>query len=126
MSLAGLFHATRDLVARDDIYALISSDRVYADLHAAPLAEPSKVAIFSGRDLDSSFARAASHPLRPLGARPSPLSVGCVVMWDGTAWKVRNPNGCLVGARARRADCCTFDVLRRREKGVEHGERLSL
>jgi putative transposase len=90
MSLEGLFRATRDWVARDDIYALISSDRVYVDLHAAPLAEPSKVAVFPGRDLDSSFAQAASHSLRPLGAWPSPLSVGCVLMWDGTAWKVIN------------------------------------
>ena len=38
----------------DDIYALIASNRIYIDLHAAPLAEPDRVRVF--RDVETARA----------------------------------------------------------------------
>jgi putative transposase len=90
LSLQSLFGATRDAVARDEIYALIAEDKVYVDLHAAPLAEPDKVAVFASQDSQPLSVQRVSSFSLPVGAAPCRLSVGCVLMWDSTAWKVIN------------------------------------
>ncbi len=47
-------------------YALIPSNRIYIDLHAAPLAEPDRVRGFSGCG-DGSSVRIGRHHERPYG-----------------------------------------------------------
>jgi len=40
----------------DDIYPLIASNRIYVDLHAAPLAEPERVRVFRDADVARAYA----------------------------------------------------------------------
>jgi hypothetical protein len=47
LSLADLLQLTKDKVAPDDIYAMIAADILHIDWRAAPLAEPSRVKVFS-------------------------------------------------------------------------------
>jgi transposase InsO family protein len=90
LSLESLFKATQDTVTRDEIYALMAEDKVYVDLQATPLAEPSKVAVFASQGSPQEFVQRLSPFSLSLGAAPCPLSVGCVLMWDSAAWKVIN------------------------------------
>ena len=91
LPLESLFRATHDTVTRDEVYALVSEDKVYVDLHAAALAEPEKVRVFPSRDSQRMFIHGPSTSAGLPGSRVScPLNVGCMLAWDGTAWKVIN------------------------------------
>jgi len=77
----------KDTATRDDIYQLIASERLYADLRTAPLAEPGQVFIFPSSE-------AAAFRAGVLSARqPAPvhgMEAGSHLRWDGKAWKVLN------------------------------------
>ncbi|TAM83452.1 MAG: hypothetical protein EPN47_04910 [Acidobacteria bacterium] len=90
LSLENLFTATQGSITRDEIYALIAEDKVYVDLYAAPLAEPCKVAIFASQSPQQGAVQRLS-PFSPSHTVTScPLSVGCVLIWDGATWNVIN------------------------------------
>lgn len=64
-----------DGASSDDVYALIATERLYVDLHAAALAEPDRVHVFR----DAGIAAACAAPEIPIGLgrrdgiAPSPL-----------------------------------------------------
>jgi len=88
LPLERLLQLTKDTVAADDIFALIAADVLYVDLRAAPLAEPSRVEVFSTPE-------AASGTRRHGGPSPPRLSAatlrcGSQITWDGRMWEVVN------------------------------------
>lgn len=75
----------------DDIYTFIATDSVYVDLHAAALAEPERVHIYS----DEATAKAYTQIKKavPTSAnRPTfvDLAINNRVEWDGSTWTIVN------------------------------------
>ena len=86
LTLEDLLRETAGRVAPDDIFHMIATNVVYVDLHAAPLAEPSWVAVFVAQETAS---RATSERSRPRQATPFiAFHCGSTVNWDGQFWKV--------------------------------------
>lgn len=81
-----------EAVSRDDIYRLISSGHIYADLRGAPLAEPDQVRLFC----DQWTAQACvvlSETMREAavgGFQTIKLEVESGVWWDGKPWSIIN------------------------------------
>jgi putative transposase len=76
----------------DDIYRLIVTGQIYADLHAAPLAEPAQVRLFSDPGtaqaliiIPETLAQAAVG-----GFQSVKLEINAVVHWDGKPWTIIN------------------------------------
>jgi hypothetical protein len=88
LPLEDLLQLTKDTVASDDIFALIAADVLYVDLRAAPLAEPSRVEVFSTPEA-ASGSRCHGGPNSPrLSA--APLHCGSQIAWDGRMLEVVN------------------------------------
>lgn len=90
LSLESLFRTTQDAIARDEIYALIAEGKVFVDLHAAPLTEPSKVAVLATQMSQPGFVTRVEHGSLSSGTPVGRLNVGCVLTWDGANWEVIN------------------------------------
>jgi putative transposase len=58
LQLAELLH-TLSQARADDVYALIATESIFVDLHAAPLAEPEEVQLFRDHETASAYARTA-------------------------------------------------------------------
>jgi putative transposase len=76
----------------DDLYGLIATGQVYVDLHAAPLAEPERVRVFS----DETVAQTQASGPAPVEAGEAGDS-GCLAVapgvgleWDGRRWTIVN------------------------------------
>jgi len=90
LSLESLFRATQDAITRDEIYALIAEGKVFVDLLAAPLTEPSKVAVGASQMSQPRFVKRVVPDSLSSGTPVCRLDVGCVLTWDGANWKVIN------------------------------------
>jgi len=90
LSLESLFGTTQDVIARDEIYALIAEGEVFVDLHAALLTEPSKVAVLASQMSQPGFVKRVEPGSLSSGTPVGRLNVGCVLTWDGANWKVIN------------------------------------
>ncbi|MGA2889809.1 MAG: Mu transposase C-terminal domain-containing protein [Terracidiphilus sp.] len=60
ITLLMLLEDTRDAAQPDDIYILIASGAIYADLNAAPLAEPDRVRLFPTAEMAAACERVGS------------------------------------------------------------------
>jgi putative transposase len=76
----------------DDIYTLLASERLFADVHAAPLAEPEHVRVF--RDAETARAHAVIAETTQQTAvdalRSVRVAVGVPLLWDGKCWTIVN------------------------------------
>ena len=90
LTLATLLHQVPG-VRPNDVYALIGQQRLYVDLHAAPLLAHHHVRLY----LDPTTAEAqhlvvastvAETSAEPLGVRPVLLAASSHLRWDGRRW----------------------------------------
>jgi putative transposase len=72
--------------AADCLYTLISTDNLYVDLAAHPLAEPFHAPLFPSAEVAGSLQRASA-----IGATVAELVAGSRMDWDGRIWEVINP-----------------------------------
>ncbi|MGA7414286.1 MAG: DDE-type integrase/transposase/recombinase, partial [Bryobacteraceae bacterium] len=88
ITLQAVFDSLKETVSRDEIFALLVSADIYADLYAASLAEPEKVALFS----EQLCVSAASRNIGATSRIPLPLilKAGHLLKWDGNACSIVN------------------------------------
>lgn len=92
ISLSRLIWLTAAVATLDDIYTLIATGEVYANLEAAPLLSADQVQVFSSRDaaLASAYAAATDTPAKAPPPATITLTVGHLVIWDGNVWTMAN------------------------------------
>ena len=95
LTLEDLLRETAGRVSPDEIFSMIATNVVYVDLHGAPLAEPSQVAVFVTQEMASTASgdRARQPQTSPFTA----LHGGSTVTWDGRIWNVVNIGEASVG-----------------------------
>jgi putative transposase len=76
---------------RDDVYALIASGGIYANLLSDPIWEPTKVRLFETQEAAKAYTRIteATPPVCTTG-KVFDAAVGATLWWDSRAWKVVN------------------------------------
>lgn len=75
-------------VPSDVVFAMIARGQLYADLRAAPLAEPERVRAFRDRETAQGYAVVASSSSR--SAPFIAVALGASVIWDGRSWSIVN------------------------------------
>jgi transposase InsO family protein len=90
-----LLQLTRESVSADEIFGMIAANILHVNLRAAPLAEPSRVEVYSSLE-----ASAVATPL--CAGRPQLFSIGALrcghtLLWDSRFWKVVNVGNTSVG-----------------------------
>ena len=88
LTLEDLLRATVDRVPPDDIFSMIAANTIYVDLRAAPLAEPSRVAVFVAQEMASTASGDGAR--QPQSSSFAALHCGSTVSWDGRIWNVVN------------------------------------
>jgi putative transposase len=153
ISLASLMSRLDKVIDRDEIYSMIATDEVYADLAAAPLINPEEVRVFASREA----SLATAHLTETLSVKGSPISpimlaVGETIIWDGTSWQILNPgntlvalsgdegaldevprpryenlvkSGCIVGATTNKEITIHPEISRRLEAATEEDFRMA-
>jgi transposase InsO family protein len=88
IKLQAVFDSLKETVSRDEVFALLVTADIYADLYAASLVEPEKVALFS----EHLCVSAASRNIDATGRIPLPLilKAGYLLKWDGNACSIVN------------------------------------
>ena len=88
ITLQAVFDSLKETVSRDEVFALLATTDIYADLYAASLAEPAKVAVFSEQLTGS----AAARNIRATSRIPLPLilKAGHLLKWDGNDCSIVN------------------------------------
>lgn len=95
LTLEDLLRETAGRVSPDDIFRMIAANVVYVDLHAAPLAEPSRVALFAAQEM---VPTANGDVVRqPQTSSVTVFHCGSTVTWDNRPWKVVNIGETAVG-----------------------------
>jgi putative transposase len=92
LSLAVLIEKTAEFAAPDDIYLLIAAGRLYVDLYAEPLAEPTTVRVFQDCEAAIGYGHSPDDRI-PEYSSLAPLqtfSAGAALTWDDRIWKVVN------------------------------------
>jgi putative transposase len=95
LTLENLLRETERRVSPDEIFRMIAANVVYADLHAAPLAEPSRVELFVAKEM---VPTASGDEVRqPQTSFITTFHCGSTVTWDSRLWKVVNIGESSVG-----------------------------
>jgi putative transposase len=95
LHLDKLLQLTRESMAADEIFGMIAANILYVNLHAAPLAEPSRVEVYSSPEA-ATVAKPHSAERAQL-LSPSTLQYGHALIWDGCLWKVVNVGNTSIG-----------------------------
>jgi putative transposase len=95
LTLEDLFRETAGRVSPDEIFSMIATNVVYVDLHGAPLAEPSQVAVFVTQEMASTAS--GDRARQPQTSSFTALHGGSTVTWDGRIWNVVNIGEASVG-----------------------------
>lgn len=95
LTLEDLMRATATRVQADDIFRMIATHHVYVDLHAAPLAEPSRVEIYGSAEAASAVRPDDSGKTQCIS--PSRLQCGSTFIWDARLWRVINVGNTSIG-----------------------------
>jgi transposase InsO family protein len=76
----------------DTVYKMVAADRIYVDLHTAPLAEPQLVRVFRDRETALAYIHIAGSPANRLHGAPRMINVvaGSSIQWDGKPWQIIN------------------------------------
>ena len=88
LTLDRLLQLTQGNVSADVIFGMIAANVLYVNLHAAPLAEPSQVKVYSSAEAASPACRCAHE--RPQLIPVATLHRGNTVVWDTRLWRVVN------------------------------------
>jgi putative transposase len=89
LTLEDLLRSTKGRVTADDIFSMIAANVVYVDLHAAPLTEPSHVAVLIATEAAARKTR--DNRIRKFDSCTlADLHCGSTVMWDGRVWNIVN------------------------------------
>ena len=88
LTLDRLLQLTQGNVSADVIFSMIAANALYVNLHAAPLAEPSQVKVYSSAEAASPACRCAHE--RPQLIPVATLHRGNTVVWDTRLWRVVN------------------------------------
>lgn len=95
LTLEYLMRATAARVQADDIFRMIATHHVYIDLHAAPLAEPSRVEIYGSAEAASAGRTNSSEKTQFISL--SRLQYGSTFIWDARLWRVINVGDTSIG-----------------------------
>lgn len=90
IALSDLLQATEG--DSDVVYAMIATDRIYVDLHTAPLVEPERVQVFRDQQMARSFTVINETSARDRITRPQMVSItpGSQFTWYGTLYTILN------------------------------------
>jgi transposase InsO family protein len=88
ITLDRLLQFTKGSVSADAIFGMIAANILYVNLHAAPLAEPSRVKVYSSPEVASPASPCG--PVEPQRISSSSLHCGNSLIWDTRLWKVLN------------------------------------
>jgi putative transposase len=83
-----LLQLTRESVSADEIFRMIAGNILYVDLRAAPLAEPSRVEVYTCAEA-ASAKKSGGHG-EPQYISPAALHCGNVLIWNTHLWQVVN------------------------------------
>lgn len=95
LHLDKLLQLTKESISADEIFGMIAASILHVNLHAAPLAEPSRVKVYCSPD--------AAAVARPHGVgraeflSPGTCQFGQTLIWDSRLWKVINVGNTSVG-----------------------------
>jgi putative transposase len=104
-----LLQLTRESVPADDIFRMIAANIVHVNLRAAPLAEPSRVAVYASAE--AAVAAMPSGPGTPRGISPATLCCGTTLIWDGHLWKVVNVGNTTIGLLSEGQDLVELPLM---------------
>lgn len=90
-----LLQLTRERISADTIFSMIAANILYVDLYAAPLAEPSRVLVYSAPEAASVTKLGTSDS--PNISSPITFRNGNALIWDSRIWKVINVGDASVG-----------------------------
>ncbi len=78
------------IASSDDIYTLIATERIYADIYAALFAEPDRVHLYFDEETARAWRIVLAQDSLPTIARPRtvPVEPGAPVVWDGRPWTI--------------------------------------
>jgi transposase InsO family protein len=88
LSLAALMEHTEGKVTRDTIFGMIATGWLGVDLRCAPLADPSRVRVYTADG--SAVDRNRSEGSQVLSPSMATFRCGSRVTWDGRCWEVAN------------------------------------
>lgn len=76
----------------DDIYTLLATEQIYADLSAAPLTEPERVHVFCDQETAQAWAvmLVPAGPTAIGGSRMVHVQAGAPIVWDERRWTILN------------------------------------
>lgn len=95
LALDKLLQLTKEIVSADAIFGLIAANILHVNLHAAALAEPSRVEVYSSPEAASGAKPCGAG--RPQLLSPAMLQCGNTLIWDSRAWKVINAGKTSIG-----------------------------
>ena len=90
-----LLHLTGEHISADTVFSMIAANILYVDLYAAPLAEPSRVLVYSAPEAASVAKLGTSDG--PNISPPITFRNGNTLIWDTRIWKVINAGDTSVG-----------------------------
>lgn len=88
LALNELLQLATERVTPDEIFAMIATDVLYVDWHAAPLAEPARVKVFATPE-SATVINDAGHT-RQSSCSTTRLQCGSQITWDGRPWSIVN------------------------------------
>ncbi|MGH9447486.1 MAG: hypothetical protein ACRD3O_17390 [Terriglobia bacterium] len=83
-----LLQLTRESVPADEIFRMIAGNILYVNLRAAPLAEPSRVEVYTFAEAAS--AKKSAGAGEPQRLSPAAIHCGNVLIWNTHLWQVVN------------------------------------
>jgi transposase InsO family protein len=95
LHLDKLLQLTQASMSADEIFGMVAANILYVNLHAAPLAEPSRVQVYASPDA-AGRSKPSAAP-NPALFSPAKLHCGKTLLWDGRPWKVVNVGNTSVG-----------------------------
>jgi hypothetical protein len=108
LALDELLQLNKESVSADAIFGMIAANILYVNLHAAPLAEPWRVEVYS-----SAEAACAAKPCgsaKPPIISPSTLHCGDTLIWDTRLWKVINVGNTSIGLLSENQELAELPV----------------
>jgi len=95
LHLDKLLQLTQASMSADEIFGMVGANILYVNLHAAPLAEPSRVLVYASPEA-AGRSKPSGAP-SPVPSSPANLHCGNTLLWDGRPWKVVNVGNTSVG-----------------------------
>ena len=95
LTLDRLLQLTKESVSADEVFRMIAVNILHANLRAAPLAEPSRVEVYTSAEAASAATPCGSGKPQPIF--PATLHCGTALIWDTRLWKVLNVGNTSIG-----------------------------